>query len=87
MEGPAVTYFGYALVAWFIAALWLTAFPGVPVDRRGEHGYLAFLFTCFLLYSVFYGHVRYRGAVDFVVVPGSGLLGSRVPPSLACSTR
>jgi uncharacterized SAM-binding protein YcdF (DUF218 family) len=45
--------------------------------------YFAFLFTCYLLYSVVYGHVRYRGAVDFVVVLGSGLLGSRVPPLLA----
>ncbi|WP_433871923.1 YdcF family protein [Saccharopolyspora sp. CA-218241] len=45
--------------------------------------YVSFLFTCFLLYSVFYARLPHRRAVDFVVVLGSGLLGSRVPPLLA----
>ncbi len=50
----------------------------------GVFGYVAFLFTCYLLYSIVYGRIRPRGAVDFVVVLGSGLLGGRrVPPLLA----
>ncbi|HJP73518.1 MAG TPA: YdcF family protein [Pseudonocardiaceae bacterium] len=50
----------------------------------GISGYVAFLFTCYLLYSIVYGRIRPRRAVDFVVVLGSGLLGgTRVPPLLA----
>lgn len=45
--------------------------------------YLGFLFVGFLLYTVVYGRVRDRRDVDFIVVLGSGLLGSRVPPLLA----
>ncbi|GAA4532138.1 YdcF family protein [Amycolatopsis samaneae] len=45
--------------------------------------YVSFLFVCFLLYAFVYGRIRQRRAVDFVVVLGSGLLGSRVPPLLA----
>jgi uncharacterized SAM-binding protein YcdF (DUF218 family) len=47
-------------------------------------GYVAFLFTCYLLYSIVYGRVKPRRAVDFVVVLGTGLLGgARVSPLLA----
>ncbi|MCI2418043.1 YdcF family protein [Saccharopolyspora sp. K220] len=45
--------------------------------------YVSFLFVCFLLYSFVYGKIRPRRAVDFIVVLGSGLIGSRVPPLLA----
>jgi uncharacterized SAM-binding protein YcdF (DUF218 family) len=46
--------------------------------------YVSLLFVCFLLYSFVYGRIRHRGAVDFIVVLGSGLIGgSRVPPLLA----
>jgi len=46
--------------------------------------YISFLFVCFLVYSVVYGRIRSRRAVDFVVVLGAGLLdGTRVPPLLA----
>lgn len=46
--------------------------------------YVSFLFVCFLLYSIVYGRIRSRRAVDFVVVLGAGLLGgNRVPPLLA----
>jgi uncharacterized SAM-binding protein YcdF (DUF218 family) len=46
--------------------------------------YVSLLFVCFLLYSFVYGRIRHRGAVDFIVVLGSGLVGgSRVPPLLA----
>ncbi|TDD43484.1 YdcF family protein [Saccharopolyspora elongata] len=45
--------------------------------------YVSLLFMCFLLYSFVYGRIWHRRAVDFVVVLGSGLIGSRVPPLLA----
>lgn len=46
-------------------------------------GYVSFLFTCFLLYSLLYGWFRPRGSLDFVVVLGSGLVRNKVPPLLA----
>ncbi|MDX3004588.1 YdcF family protein [Kribbella solani] len=45
--------------------------------------YISFLFLCFLLYAFVYSRVRSSRKVDFVVVLGSGLIGSRVPPLLA----
>ncbi|MEY9872041.1 uncharacterized SAM-binding protein YcdF (DUF218 family) [Streptacidiphilus sp. MAP12-33] len=46
--------------------------------------YIAFLFLSFLGYALLYGALPVRGAVDFVVVLGSGLVGgTRVPPLLA----
>ncbi|GAA3149225.1 uncharacterized SAM-binding protein YcdF (DUF218 family) [Kribbella aluminosa] len=45
--------------------------------------YISFLFLCFLVYAFFYSRVRSSRKVDFVVVLGSGLIGSRVPPLLA----
>ncbi|CAM03676.1 uncharacterized SAM-binding protein YcdF (DUF218 family) [Saccharopolyspora erythraea NRRL 2338] len=45
--------------------------------------YVSLLFVCFLLYSFVYGRIRHRRDVDFIVVLGSGLIGSRVPPLLA----
>ncbi|MFD5228727.1 YdcF family protein [Streptomyces qaidamensis] len=56
-----------------------------PLDAVGFIlGYVSLLFMCFLLYSFVYGRIRHRGAVDFIVVLGSGLIGgSRVPPLLA----
>lgn len=44
--------------------------------------YLGFLFAGFLLYAFVYGRIRGRRDVDFFVVLGSGLLGSKVPPLL-----
>ena len=50
----------------------------------GIFGYVAFLFTCYLLYANVYGRIRPRRAVDFVIVLGSGLLdGRRVSRLLA----
>jgi uncharacterized SAM-binding protein YcdF (DUF218 family) len=46
-------------------------------------GYLAFVFTALLLYSVLYSRVNRRARADAVIVLGSGLLGDRVPPLLA----
>jgi uncharacterized SAM-binding protein YcdF (DUF218 family) len=45
--------------------------------------YISFLFVCFLVYAFVYSRVRSSRKVDFVVVLGSGLIGSRVPPLLA----
>ena len=45
--------------------------------------YISFLFLCFLVYAFFYSRIRSSRKVDFVVVLGSGLIGSRVPPLLA----
>ncbi|MBV9846714.1 MAG: YdcF family protein [Kutzneria sp.] len=46
-------------------------------------GYMSFLFLCYLLYSVVYGRMRHRRDADFIVILGSGLVGSKVPPLLA----
>ncbi|QUQ62908.1 YdcF family protein [Kutzneria sp. CA-103260] len=40
--------------------------------------YISFVFCCFLVYSVFYGRVRQRREVDFVVVLGAGLIDGKV---------
>ncbi|MFI9505302.1 YdcF family protein [Nocardia sp. NPDC052566] len=45
--------------------------------------YVGFVFVAFLFYSLFYGALPYRAGMDAIVVHGSGLLGSRVPPLLA----
>ena len=45
--------------------------------------YISFVFCCFLLYSVFYGRVRQRRDVDFVVVLGAGLIRGEVSKLLA----
>lgn len=56
----------------------------VAMDAVGSVlAYVSLLFVCFLLYAFVYGMLRHRRDVDFVVVLGSGLIGSRVPPLLA----
>ena len=76
-------------IVGFIGFEVLTAWTGVgalEVVRSTLNGllaYISFLFMCFLLYSILYGRIRPRGDVDFVVVLGSGILGTRVPPLLA----
>jgi uncharacterized SAM-binding protein YcdF (DUF218 family) len=45
--------------------------------------YLALVFAAYVGYSVVYARVPRHARVDFVVVHGSRLLGSRVPPLLA----
>ncbi|MFB6719214.1 YdcF family protein [Kribbella sp. NPDC056345] len=54
----------------------LTAITGVLT-------YVSFLFVCFLIYAFVYSRVRSSRKIDFVIVLGSGLRGSRVPPLLA----
>ncbi|MBO0803634.1 MAG: YdcF family protein [Nocardiopsaceae bacterium] len=86
------------LLALF-AGLGMFAYPGLYVLVAHAHvrwmeivflvvarplAYVVFLFSCFLLYSLVYGRIPYRGVPDFVVVLGSGLIGGdRVPPLLA----
>jgi uncharacterized SAM-binding protein YcdF (DUF218 family) len=68
-------------VAFNVRWLPLRVFRSTITDLLG---YVAFLFTCYLLYSIVYGRVKPRRAVDFVIVLGAGLLGrTRVSPLLA----
>lgn len=74
------------LIVFDIATVRTQLVPLVLVGGTitGIFGYVAFLFTCYLLYSTVYGRIRPRRAVDFVIVLGSGLLGGhRVSPLLA----
>lgn len=45
--------------------------------------YVAFLFTSFLVYSIVYSRTALTPGMDVIVVLGSGLRGTRVPPLLA----
>jgi uncharacterized SAM-binding protein YcdF (DUF218 family) len=45
--------------------------------------YISFLFVCFLIYAFVYSRMRSSRKVDFVVVLGSSVIGTRVPPLLA----
>ncbi|TCC45204.1 YdcF family protein [Kribbella capetownensis] len=58
-------------------------FDAVRSILVGVLTYISFLFVCFLAYAFVYSRVRSSRKVDFVVVLGSGLRGSRVPPLLA----
>jgi uncharacterized SAM-binding protein YcdF (DUF218 family) len=49
----------------------------------GVLAYIAFLFLCFLVYAFVYSRMRSSRKVDFVIVLGAGLRGSRVTPLLA----
>ena len=70
--------FGVAVqkIGWEPLAAVRTALIGVLT-------YISFLFVCFLAYAFVYSRVRSSRKVDFVIVLGSGLRGSRVPPLLA----
>lgn len=59
-------------------ALWIALLSATLVI-----GYVSFLFSCYVLYSLVYGRVARRGAADFVVVLGCGLIDDRVSPLLA----
>jgi uncharacterized SAM-binding protein YcdF (DUF218 family) len=45
--------------------------------------YTAFVFGCFLVYSLIYGRLRRRRGFGAIIVLGAGLDGGRVPPLLA----
>lgn len=80
---------GIGIVAYLPAqvAVGLIGWKPLTVTASAVTGvlfYVSFLFVCFLLYSLVYGRIRSRRAVDFIVVLGAGLLdGRRVPPLLA----
>lgn len=46
-------------------------------------GYMGYLLLSFLIYALVYSRLPYQGEPDFVIVLGSGLIGSKVPPLLA----
>ncbi|MEV6605230.1 ElyC/SanA/YdcF family protein [Kutzneria sp. NPDC051319] len=55
----------------------------LTISVAGMLFYVSFVFCCFLAYSVFYGRVRQRRDVDFVVVLGAGLVRGEVSKLLA----
>jgi uncharacterized SAM-binding protein YcdF (DUF218 family) len=55
-----------------------TVLVSVVLSLAGMLFYVSFVFCCFLVYSVFYGRIRQRRPVDFVVVLGSGLVDGEV---------
>ncbi|MFE3193003.1 YdcF family protein [Nocardia sp. NPDC059240] len=59
---------------------WLTAVFGSILLVES---YLGFVLLAFLLYSAVYLRWPYRAGMGAIVVHGSGLIGSRVPPLLA----
>ncbi|GAB3372941.1 YdcF family protein [Amycolatopsis echigonensis] len=80
---------GLGLLAVFALAVSSLVFDDQPLLRVAAMavlfvtGYLAFLFTALLLYSILYSRVTRRASAGAVVVLGSGLQGDRVPPLLA----
>ncbi|WP_328990577.1 YdcF family protein [Kribbella sp. NBC_01245] len=79
---------GLLMIGLFVLSAlvrWLDWEPLLAFDTiiNGVLAYLSLVFFCFLLYSIVYGRIPHRQAVDFIVVLGSGLRGSRVPPLLA----
>ncbi|OZM73942.1 hypothetical protein CFN78_06530 [Amycolatopsis antarctica] len=73
--------FALLIVAVLSRSAWLITVAG---SLSLVVGYVAFLFTSFLLYSFVYGRMTLRKGMDAIVVLGSGLVGgSRVPPLLA----
>ena len=80
---------GVGIVAFVPVNLAVAQIDWVPVRVARSSAnlilaYVAFVFVCFLLYSVVYGRLRTRRSVDFVVVLGAGLRGGReVSPLLA----
>ncbi|WP_235215525.1 YdcF family protein [Phaeacidiphilus oryzae] len=74
---------GYGV--FFAICEWIDSLPlhALQVVLVVLLAYVSFLFSSFLLYSLFYARLPYWGRVDAVIVLGSGLIGSRVPPLLA----
>lgn len=75
--------FGFVVLIVLTNATHSEPLLGFTLVVTGSLAYLSFVFTCYLLYSILYGRIRHRGDVDFVVVLGSRLFGSKVPPLLA----
>lgn len=55
----------------------------VAVSVLAVVSYLGFLFCCYLGYAFLYNRLRVRPGVDFVIVLGSRIINSRIPPLLA----
>src|SRR4051794_25739274 len=82
------TLAGLVIVGFFALALAAVGTENrfllsVLISIGGMLFYVSFVFCCFLLYSVFYGRVRHRRDVDFVVVLGAGLIRGEVSKLLA----
>ncbi|MFF0269657.1 YdcF family protein [Kribbella sp. NPDC004536] len=75
--------FGFVIFSLLVQKIGWEPLAAVRSVLLGVLTYISFLFLCFLVYAFFYSRVRSSRKVDFVVVLGSGLIGSRVPPLLA----
>lgn len=63
-----------------------SAFPPLAVVTAAVTlvaGYVAFVFASYLVYSLIYSNLPPRRRPEYVVILGSGLIGSEVPPLLA----
>ncbi|HEY2061342.1 MAG TPA: YdcF family protein [Amycolatopsis sp.] len=74
LYGVTVTALRFAHPQWLVV---------VALSALLIAGYLAFVFSALLLYSVLYSRMKRRARADAVIVLGSGLLGDRVPQLLA----
>jgi uncharacterized SAM-binding protein YcdF (DUF218 family) len=77
---------GFFVFLGFSALVLKTGSPFLGAVRDaigGTLGYVSFLFVCFLAYAFVYARIHFFRRPDFIVVLGSGLRGSRVPPLLA----
>nr|WP_239062280.1 YdcF family protein [Streptomyces sp. SID13031] len=79
---------GLGIIAFvlFSVAVQTLASPALETIREtliAVLTYISFLFVCFLAYSFVYARIRASRKVDFIVVLGSGIRGTRVPPLLA----
>lgn len=59
------------------------AIGAVAVSVLAAVSYVSFLFCCYLGYAFLYSRLRVRPGVNFVVVLGSRIINSRIPPLLA----
>ncbi len=79
---------GLGIIGFVIFSVAVQKIGWEPLDAVrsilvGVLAYISFLFVCFLAYAFVYSRVRSSRKVDFVIVLGAGLRGSRVPPLLA----
>ncbi|MBE9376000.1 YdcF family protein [Saccharopolyspora sp. HNM0983] len=75
--------FGYVAFVYVAIAAGSVGMVVLALSLGLVLGYISFLFTCFVGYALVYDRIPARRNVDFIVVLGSGLLGSTVPPLLA----
>ena len=74
---------GFAVLALSALGTRDRVLSAAVISVGGMLFYVSFAFSCFLAYSVFYGRVRQRRNVDFVVVLGAGLVQGDVSRLLA----